>query len=283
MFPQNQYELIDFGEGRKLERFGPVVLDRPAPAAQGLSRRFQSRWKRADFIFLEGNQSKSQWKSKTDLPEPWTITDGRMTWGLKLAEFGHVGVFPEQASNWDWIAQQVRRSQRPLRVLNLFAYTGGSTLAAAWAGAEVVHVDSAKTTVAWARRNAKLSGLADRPIRWIVEDAAKFVSREVRRQNFYDAIILDPPSYGHGPKNETWKIGRDLLPLLSQCAQLAKPPRAFVLLTCHSTGMEAADLEAILADSFFGSCGAGARATSLYLKTSAGRRLHAGVVARYPG
>lgn len=283
MFPYNQYELIDFGDGRKLESFGPVVLDRPAPAAQDLPRRIQSRWKQADFVFGGGTRSKSQWKSKTAVSQPGTITDGRITWDLKLAEFGHVGVFPEQASNWDWIVQQVRRAQRPLRVLNLFAYTGGSTLAAAWAGAEVVHVDSAKNTVAWARRNAKLSGLADRPIHWIVEDAVKFVRREVRRQNFYDAVILDPPSYGHGPKNETWKLSRDLLPLLTQCAQLTKPVRAFVLLTCHSTGLESAELEANLADSFFGSCGTGARAKPLYLRTSAGRRLRAGVVARYPG
>jgi 23S rRNA (cytosine1962-C5)-methyltransferase len=170
----------------------------------------------------------------------------------------------------------------PLKVLNLFAYTGGSTLAAAAAGAEVVHVDAAKNTVNWARENARLSGLENAPIRWIVEDALKFVEREVRRGNQYDAVILDPPSYGHGPDGNPWKIGEHLLPLLEACGELTQQSRAFLLLTCHSPGYGPAELEAYLADAVFGSCQAGATAHELSLPTEDGRALPAGVAVRWP-
>ncbi|MDA1051669.1 MAG: class I SAM-dependent methyltransferase [Planctomycetota bacterium] len=216
------------------------------------------------------------------LPSTWTIKHGELVFELQPTPFGHVGVFPEQAANWDWIAKQVARESRPLRVLNLFAYTGGSTLAAAAAGAEVVHVDSAKNTVAWARRNAELSGLSEKPIRWIAEDAKKFAARELRRGNRYDAVILDPPSYGHGAKGETWKITRDLHPLLTTCAKLTEGHRAFMLLTCHSPGFESPEVEAILADAVFGTCQAGATARPLTLTCIDGRQLPSGVVARWP-
>jgi 23S rRNA (cytosine1962-C5)-methyltransferase len=224
-----------------------------------------------------------------------------------------VGLFPEQAENWDWLERQVHAAGRPLKVLNLFAYTGASTLAAAAAGAAVVHVDSARNSVAWASRNARHSGLAEAPIRWIVEDAARFVRREIRRGNFYDGVILDPPSYGHGPKGEAWKLGEHLMPLLRNCAVLlglqpapaATVPAgmqsgakiaaqaahgeeassgtsaAFVLLTCHSPGFGPPELGACLSDAFFGSCGPRVEAKRLKLRSAAGGSLDAGVVARW--
>ena len=282
MFPPNQYELLDFGGGRKLERVGSLVLDRPSPPAEGQSRIHRELWDHADAKFVRHGPAQGSWEVTAEVPENWTTTDGRITLDLKLTEFGHIGLFPEQASNWDWIIDQVRRCARPLKVLNLFAYTGGSTLAAAWAGAEVVHVDSAKTTVSRARRNAERSGLSRAPVRWIVEDASKFVRRELRRKKQYDAVVLDPPSYGHGPQDQSWKLVRDLIPLLEDCGRLTSVKRAFVLLTCHSTGVDAADIEASLADAIFGSCQAGARAEQLCLETADGRKLHSGIVARWP-
>lgn len=282
MFPRDQYELLDFGDGRKLERVGSLVLDRPSPPAEGLSPHRGELWDHADACFVRKGPDQGGWKATTDVPKNWAAMDGRITLDLKLTEFGHIGLFPEQASNWDWIIDQVRRRARPLKVLNLFAYTGGSTLTAAWAGAEVVHVDSAHNTVSWARRNAERSGLSGAPIRWIVEDASKFVRRELRRKQQYDAVILDPPSYGHGPQGQSWKLVRDLIPLLEDCARLTSVTRTFVLLTCHSTGVDAADIEASLADAIFGSCQAGARAEQLYLKTADGRKLPSGIVARWP-
>ena len=168
-----------------------------------------------------------------------------------------MGVFPEQQENWEWIARQVQRHGDSPRVLNLFAYTGASTLAAAAAGAEVVHVDSARSTVEWARRNAKLSSLDSAPVRWIVDDARQFVRREIRRGNSYHGIILDPPSYGHGPKGQSWTLTRDLMPLLGDCRRLLASERLFVLLTCHSAGWGPAEVSAALEDSIFGHCQTG--------------------------
>jgi 23S rRNA (cytosine1962-C5)-methyltransferase len=217
------------------------------------------------------------------LPETWTICHDELQFQLKPTPFGNVGVYPEQAENWDWIRSQVKRSERRLKVLNLFAYTGGATLAAAAAGAEVVHVDAAANVVAWARRNAEASGLEDAPIRWIVEDAVKFCRREVRRGNRYDAVILDPPSYGHGPKGEVWKTERHLMSLLSLCGKLTVKRRVFVLVTCHTPSLGAAELEACLADAVFGHCQSGVRAYRLEIRSADGRTLPSGVMARWPG
>ncbi|MEX0586769.1 MAG: class I SAM-dependent methyltransferase, partial [Pirellulales bacterium] len=209
-----------------------------------------------------------------------------LTFRLQPSPFGHVGVFPEQRENWSWITRQISKSQasfgRPLRVLNLFAYTGGSTLVAAAAGAEVVHIDAARNIVDRARENAALSGLAERPIRWITEDAAKFCRRELKRGNRYDAVILDPPSYGHGPQGEPWKIGDDLLPLLTMCGELTADSRAFVLVTCHSPGIGPAELAAYLSEGFFGNCAQPPAAGELFLKSADGRKLPSGVFARWP-
>ena len=206
MFSPDQYELLDLGSGRKLERFGDFVLDRPSPAAEGYRPSDPRLWVTAAARYQRTTGERGRWTKRDELPDAWTITyhDTKLT--IKLTPFGHVGLFAEQQENWRWIDEQCRQFKQPPRVLNLFAYTGGSTLAAAHAGAEVVHIDAAKNVVHWARQNAELSGLVNAPIRWIAEDASKFVEREVRRGNRYQGIILDPPSYGHGPKGERWKI-----------------------------------------------------------------------------
>ena len=218
MFFPDAYQLLDFGEGRHLERFGGLSLDRPCPTVQRVPKSDLAAWAMADARFERAGATEGKWIAARGLPERWTIAHGPITLELNRTEFGHLGVFPEQVANWDWIAAQVRAASRPLRVLNLFAYTAGSTLAAAAAGAEVVHVDAARNVVAWGRRNAELSRMVDAPIRWIAEDAVKFASRELRRQSRYDAVILDPPSFGRGPHGEVWQLSKHLHGLLSLCA-----------------------------------------------------------------
>ena len=273
------YELLDFGDGRKLERFGSVVVDRPCPGAVETERAKPQTWPQA-CIFAGDRAANGKWRQKFP---PHVIATDTAKFELAPLPSGQVGIFPEQFANWQWIAQQCQRATQPLRVLNLFAYTGGSTLAAASAGAEVTHVDAAKSMVARGRANAELSELAERPIRWIVEDALKFCQREVKRGNEYDAVILDPPSYGHGPNGEAWSIRRDLLPLLELCGKLTAKRRAFVLCTCHTPGIGAAELSAYLSDGLFGHCGQPPRVGTLYLKTAEGRKLPSGEFARWPG
>lgn len=290
----NSYELMDFGDGRKLERFGDLVLNRPAPAAEGVEKSRPELWDSITARFRGPRTGDGSWTPvpKSWMPEDWCLEQpgdgGEIAFRLKLEALpsGQVGVFPEQRENWEWIRRKVAKSQanlgRALRVLNLFAYTGGSTLAAASAGAEVVHIDAAQNIVDRARENAALSGLSERPIRWIAEDATKFCRRELKRGNQYDAVILDPPSYGHGPKGEPWKIDTDLLPLLQMCGELTAENRAFVLVSCHSPGIGPAELAAYLAEGVFGNCSQPPDAGELALKTSDGRKLPAGVFARWP-
>ena len=277
MLPWEDYELLDFGGGRKLERFSHHRLDRPSPSAEGTVAADQGLWTTATARF-QGRGEKGRWAG--DLEAPWQLDCETFRLELRPTPFGHVGVFPEQIENWRWIDRQGRRSKSGLRLLNLFAYTGGSTLAAAAAGAEVVHVDSARNVVSWARRNAELSGLGDAPIRWIVEDVKRFVQRELKRGNEYDAIVLDPPSYGHGPKGETRKVDRDLLPTLEACAGLFSKRRAFLLLTCHSAGFGPAELGAYVRQVLFGHCQGHVEAKALHIAMREGRRLPAGSVAR---
>ena len=294
MFSDTEYELLDFGDGRKLERLGELILDRPSPPAEKSTPANPKLWSQAMLRYERTSRMVGKWERISEAGKrtagkqtPWPLQFDcdpfpAFQFQLRLTDFGHVGVFAEQASNWDWIQKQVARSERQLKVLNLFAYTGGSTLAAAAAGAAVTHIDAAKNVVNWARKNAELSGLADHPIRWIAEDAQRFVERELKRGNFYDAVILDPPSYGHGPKGEVWKMSEHILPLLQRCAELTSESRAFVLFSCHSPGYGPAEVEALLADAFFGHCRAGARASRLSLRTKSGRVLPSGVVARWP-
>lgn len=284
MFAPTDYQLLDFGQGRKLERFGACVLDRPCPAAEGVRPSDPAGWRGAQARFDRADDGRACWiESASSCPERWTIARGPLTFELRLADFGQVGVFPEQADNWDWLARQVRAATSPVRLLNLFAYTGGTTLAAAAAGAEVVHVDASRTSVAWARRNASLSGLAEKPVRWIVDDALRFVRREVRRRRHYDAVVLDPPSYGHGPHGESWKLAEHIVPLLESCAQLTAGSPRCLLLSCHTPGFGPAELSAYLSDAFFGHCGQRVEARPLTIASAGGRALPSGAMARWPG
>ncbi len=388
----DDYRLLDFGDGRRLERFGEIVLDRPCPAAEGIQRADPAAWAAADARFEGHEEEKGQWTQRRELPARWTVAFGPLRFELKRTDFGHVGLFPEQAANWAWIGKVggaerregrakagegqrlrmrpdlVSRRQHYLgrsywivkdpvglnyyrfqeeefailqmldgetnldditdrfeeefppqkitleelqqflgtlhrsglvvadlpgqgrqlckgdkvarpRILNLFAYTGGSTMAAAAAGAEVVHVDAAKNIVAWARRNAELTGLADAPIHWIVEDAQKFVKRELRRGNRYDGLILDPPSYGHGRRGEVWRLSRHLPQLLSAGRGLLAGRRAFVLLTCHTPAYGVAALR----DMMLAALGHDGVITGdpLVLRSVAGRELPSGVAVRW--
>lgn len=289
-----QYELLDFGDGRKLERLAGVVLNRPCPAAEGLTKSRSELWDAITARFRGPRTGDGSWtpQLKTWMPADWCLEhegrDGNVAFRLKLEALpsGQVGVFPEQRGNWDWIAKQVARAKaadgRPPKVLNLFAYTGGSTLAASSAGAEVVHIDAVQGIVDRAKENAEFSGLAERPVRWIAEDAMKFCRREIKRGNQYDGVILDPPSYGHGPKGEPWKIETDLLPLLSLCGELTSQSRAFVLVSCHSPGIGPAELSAYLCEGIFGDCSQPPDSGELALQTADGRKLPSGVFARWP-
>ncbi len=299
MFSKDQYSLIDFGNGRRLERFGPLVLDRPCPGANGFQIKNQQAWQKADARFEDRrgvNRSEVSknvsnalgfrgiWRPLTDRGElyfgveqkrersqdqdvdkvsgrPWTISyNNKFVLELKGSPFGHVGVFPEQAENWDRIFDLCHngceRLQRPLRILNLFGYTGGSALAAMAAGAETTHLDAARNVVAQAKRNAALSfqsgekDLVLAPVRWIVDDAVKFVKREIKRERFYDGVILDPPSYGHGARGEVWRLSRDLKPLLDKIMKLLSGEFCFVALSGHTPGYEAPVLERMLRIAF---------------------------------
>lgn len=283
MFAPDQYALIDFGDGRRLERFAGLVLDRPCPAAEQMARADAPAWPQADARFDRGEAESGTWTCRGALPELWHLACGPLRLELKRTVFGHLGVFPEHAANWDWIADEVRRAEtgRPLKVLNLFAYTGGSTLAAAAAGAEVAHVDAAQNVVAWARRNAELSGLAEAPIRWIAEDALKFAKRELRRGSRYDAVVLDPPSYGHGPRGEVWRLSKHLPRLLDLCAELTDRRPRFMLLTCHTPGFEPARLGKMLAAALGEVENGSVEAGPLTLRTSTGRELPSGAAVRW--
>ena len=279
MFVLNQYQLIDFGGGRRLERFGPLVLDRPCPAAENLRRADRAAWQTADARFERDDGPDGQWICRGELPERWAVDHGSFKLELRLTPAGQLGLFPEQAANWDWIGEQLRQGDRAAKVLNLFAYTGGSTLAAAAAGAEVVHLDAARNMLAWARRNAELSGMAHKPIRWIAEDAMKFVERELKRGNRYDAVILDPPSYGHGPHGEVWRLAKHLPQLLQTCGRLTAGRLQFMLLSCHTPGFDAANLGTMVTDAL--GPGGDVDAEGLTLRTAAGRSLSCGVAVRW--
>lgn len=285
MFSPSEYQLLDFGNGRKLERFGSLLVDRPAPAADNTSRQFPGQWSQADLRFERQQEQQGSWSSPAgthDLEKPWSISHADLQFELRPTPFGHLGIFPEQVHNWDWLQQVLPRGKHPLAVLNLFAYTGGSTLAAALAGAEVAHVDGAANIVKWARKNAALSSMADHPIRWITEDARLFVARELKRGNQYDAVILDPPSYGHGPRGQAWKIQHDLPGLLQQCAELTSGRRAAVLVSCHTSSIAPAELEALVAESFIGHCQGGVESQPLAIQTDDGRSLPSGIACRWP-
>ena len=230
------YELIDCGRGEKLERWGDQLLVRPDPQAIWNTPRTHRGWKQNAGRYARSSSGGGQWQNKS-MPERWTVSYGSLTFNIKPMNFKHTGLFPEQAVNWDFAMEKIRNAGRPIRVLNLFAYTGGATVACARAGASVCHVDAAKGMVAWARENARLSGLGEAPIRWIVDDCGKFVEREIRRGKTYDAIIMDPPSYGRGPGGEVWKLEDNLYDFVKLCAGVLSERPLFVLINSYTTGL----------------------------------------------
>lgn len=239
------YEVLDTSCGEKLERWGDYLLVRPDPQVIWDTPKTLKGWTRMNGHYHRSKKGGGEWEF-FDLPEQWTIRYKTLTFNLKPFSFKHTGLFPEQAANWDWFSDKIKKAQRPIKVLNLFAYTGGATLAAAAAGASVTHVDASKGMVGWAKENARSSHLENASVRWIVDDCVKFVEREIRRGNHYDAIIMDPPSYGRGPKGEIWKIEESIHPFIKLCTQLLSEDPLFFLVNSYTTGLAPAVLTYML-------------------------------------
>ena len=241
------YEVLDTSCGEKLERWGDYLLVRPDPQVIWDTPKRHIGWRKRNGHYHRSTKGGGEWEF-FDLPKQWSISYDslKLTFNLKPFSFKHTGLFPEQAANWDWFSEKIRTAGRKVKVLNLFAYTGGATLAAAAAGASVTHVDASKGMVTWAKENAKASGLEEAPIRWLVDDCQKFVEREIRRGNHYDAIIMDPPSYGRGPKGEIWKIEDTIHPLVKLCVKLLSTDPLFFLINSYTTGLQPAVLAYLL-------------------------------------
>ena len=236
-----EYQVIDASCGEKLEKWGKYTLVRPDPQVIWDTPKKEPGWTKRNGHYHRSAKGGGEWEF-FDLPKQWQIHYRDLTFNLQAFSFKHTGLFPEQATNWDWFGDKIKNANRPIKVLNLFAYTGGATLAAAKAGASVTHVDASKGMVTWAKENAISSGLGEAPIRWIVDDCVKFVEREIRRGNHYDGIIMDPPSYGRGPKGEIWKIEEKIHMLVKLCVQLLSDKPLFFLINSYTTGLQPAVL-----------------------------------------
>lgn len=276
-----EYEVIDCSAGEKLERWGKYTLLRPDPQVIWETEKKDRRWKRLNAHYHRSKKGGGQWEF-FDLPEQWDLHYKELTFRLKPFSFKHTGLFPEQAVNWDWFSEKIRQAQRPVKVLNLFAYTGGATLAAAAAGASVTHVDASKGMVTWAKENAVASGLAEAPIRWLVDDCVKFVEREIRRGNQYDGIIMDPPSYGRGPKGEIWKIEEKIYPLIQLCEKILSNDPLFFLINSYTTGLQPAVLSYMLGSTVAKKYGGNVKADEIGLPvTASGLVLPCGASGRW--
>lgn len=239
------YEVIDTTGGEKLERWGEYILVRPDPQVIWNTEKTDSKWEHINGHYHRSNKGGGEWEF-FNLPKQWTVGYRNLTFNIQPFNFKHTGLFPEQATNWDWFSNKIKEANRPIKVLNLFAYTGGATISAAAAGASVTHVDASKGMVNWAKENAKSSGLEDAPIRYLVDDCVKFVEREIRRGNKYDAIIMDPPSYGRGPKGEIWKIEEQIHSFIQLCAGILSDKPLFFLVNSYTTGLQPAVLTYML-------------------------------------
>ena len=231
------YKIIDMANGQKLERWGKITLSRPDPQIIWNDKSFPNLWKEADAIYLRSKSGGGSWEYNKKIPESWQIKYKNLTFNLKPMGFKHTGLFPEQAVNWDWMINKIKPEKREIKVLNLFAYTGGATVACLSAGASVCHVDSSKGMVLWAKENVQSSGLADKKVRFIIDDVNKFVQREIRRGNFYDAIIMDPPSYGRGAKGEVWQFENNIYDLVDLCTKVLSKNPLFFLINSYTTGI----------------------------------------------
>ncbi|MCZ8521432.1 MULTISPECIES: class I SAM-dependent methyltransferase [Paenibacillus] len=276
------YELIDTGGGEKLERWGSIVLRRPDPQIIWPLVKDAGPWKNADAHYHRSSSGGGSWDYKKQLPERWTISYNGLQFHIKPTSFKHTGLFPEQAVNWSWMREKIASSGRPIRVLNLFAYTGGASVACASAGANVCHVDASKGVVQWAKENLQLSGLGERQVRFITDDVFKFVQREQRRGSKYDAIIMDPPSYGRGPNGETWKLETDLYPFVESCMSILSDQPLFFLINSYTTGLSASVLKNILTLSLGSKFGGDITCGEIGLPiTASGLHLPCGILGRW--
>lgn len=277
------YEVIDTSSGEKLERWGDYILVRPDPQVIWDTERTDRRWTHKNGHYHRSSKGGGEWEF-FNLPQEWSIQYKDLTFHLKPFSFKHTGLFPEQAVNWDWVSSIIKGARRPVKVLNLFAYTGGATLACAQAGASVTHVDASKGMVTWAKENAAASGLADAPIRWLVDDCVKFVEREIRRGNTYDAIIMDPPSYGRGPKGEIWKIEESIFPFLRLTAQILSKDALFFLINSYTTGLQPAVLTYMMESALVSVFGGRTESSEIGLPVTAnGLVLPCGASGRWTG
>ena len=233
------YEILDMANGEKLERWKNIILVRPDPQIIWKEKTFPKKWEKANAIYKRSNKGGGGWNYKSRLPESWQIKYKELVFNIKPMGFKHTGLFPEQAVNWDWMINKIKNAKRPIKVLNLFAYTGGASVVCLYAGASVCHVDSSKGMVAWAKENVISSKLQDKPIRYIVDDVVKFVNREIRRGNKYDAIIMDPPSYGRGASGEVWQFENNIADLIELCTKVLSNKPLFFLINSYTTGISA--------------------------------------------
>ena len=240
------YELLDCSEGERLERWGNIILSRPDPQVIWKTKKKHPLWKKANARYLRSNSGGGKWETFTNLPAEWNINYRDLTFHIKTMGFKHTGLFPEQAVNWDYMTDLIKNAKRPVKVLNLFAYTGGATIACMKAGAHVTHVDASKGMVQWARENAELSGVSDKPVRWLVDDCIKFVQREIRRGNKYDIIIMDPPSYGRGPGGEIWKLEDEVYNFVSLCSEIVSDDAIAMFINSYTTGLAPSVMQYIL-------------------------------------
>lgn len=275
------YEVLDTSSGEKLERWGDYTLVRPDPQVIWNTPHQHTGWKSKNGHYHRSAKGGGEWEF-INLPKEWQIQYRDLTFHLKPFSFKHTGLFPEQATNWDWFSKIIREANRPLKVLNLFAYTGGATLAAAKAGATVTHVDASKGMVNWAKENAAASGLQDTPIRWLVDDCVKFVEREIRRGNTYDGIIMDPPSYGRGPKGEIWKIEDSIYPFVELTSKILAKDAAFFLINSYTTGLQPAVLNYMISTAILPKFGGKVEAEEIGLPvTESGLILPCGASGRW--
>ena len=240
------YKIIDMADGQKLEKWGDVILSRPDPQIVWKNKSYPEEWKKANAIYSRSKTGGGSWEYKKKVPSAWQIKYKDLTFNIKPMGFKHTGLFPEQAVNWDWMRDKIKNSKREIKVLNLFAYTGGATVACLSAGASVCHVDSSKGMVTWAKENVTSSGLADKKVRYIVDDVVKFVNREIRRGNKYDAIIMDPPSYGRGANGEVWQFEDSIYDLVELCTKVLSDKPLFFLINSYTTGISSSVLSNIL-------------------------------------
>lgn len=266
------YELLDSGNGMKLERFGKYILSRPDPQAIWKRKLPQTKWADTDAYFKRIKEDRGIWHRKKHLPDMWIMSWNDLSFYVKLTPFKHTGVFPEQAAQWAWMHERITQTRRQVNVLNLFGYTGIATLACASAGAKVTHVDASKPAIMWARENQKVSGLQNKPIRWIVDDVMKFTQREFRRGERYDAIIMDPPVFGHGPSGQLWKFSEHFPKLLDVCSQVLADKPLFLIINAYAISSSALMLENILGD-YVGNLGGTTQAGELTLQEQVGKRL----------